>query len=366
VIHSLHISGFKLFHDIALPRLGRLNLFVGENNTGKSCLLEAISLYTGRLPAADVIRIASERSSERLRPWDIDGITEEGPSLIHPVFDLFRRNGNGVENQIVIRKRDDANPLRLQHRLQRLTRGDDGIRRYEPVAPGDVTTEGVEMAIEVYRGKKRVALITRRSFEMPFRTSSLEKLANPDASAVAFLPARGFSEEGAASIWDSIVQGPGQELVLEWLRMIDPRIEDLTFISGTARSRVPLLKMQGRGRIPLRSMGDGMTRMFHIALAVGAAQGGVLLIDEFENGLHWRIQEKLWNALDQAGHNADVQIFCTTHSRDCIEGFTAAALTAKRPDAFVYRLERISEQIFATELPIGNVGAAMREHAEVR
>jgi len=48
MIESLHIAGFKLFRDLTLPKLGRVNLFVGENNTGKSCLLEAIALYAGR------------------------------------------------------------------------------------------------------------------------------------------------------------------------------------------------------------------------------------------------------------------------------------------------------------------------------
>ena len=45
MIPSLHISGFKLFRDLELPRLGSLNLFVGKNNTGKTCLLEAVELY---------------------------------------------------------------------------------------------------------------------------------------------------------------------------------------------------------------------------------------------------------------------------------------------------------------------------------
>ena len=35
MIDSLHIAGFKLFRDLTLPKLGRMNLFVGENNTGK-------------------------------------------------------------------------------------------------------------------------------------------------------------------------------------------------------------------------------------------------------------------------------------------------------------------------------------------
>jgi AAA15 family ATPase/GTPase len=43
MIPSLHITGFKLFRDLELPKLGSLNLFVGKNNTGKTCLLEAVS-----------------------------------------------------------------------------------------------------------------------------------------------------------------------------------------------------------------------------------------------------------------------------------------------------------------------------------
>jgi predicted ATP-dependent endonuclease of OLD family len=50
MIPSLHISGFKLFRDLELPKLGSLNLFVGKNNTGKTCLLEAVELYASSSP----------------------------------------------------------------------------------------------------------------------------------------------------------------------------------------------------------------------------------------------------------------------------------------------------------------------------
>jgi len=88
MVESFHVSGFKLFRDITLPKLAWLNLLVGENNTGKSCLLEAVNLYSGRAPSADVVRVAAERSGERLSSWDVVGISEEGTSLVHPIFDL--------------------------------------------------------------------------------------------------------------------------------------------------------------------------------------------------------------------------------------------------------------------------------------
>jgi ABC-type cobalamin/Fe3+-siderophores transport system ATPase subunit len=191
-------------------------------------------------------------------------------------------------------------------------------------------------------------------------------MLSEDARTVAFLPASGFADEEAASMWDALVQGPGQKLVLDWLRMLDPRVEDLDYVAGRLRARLALLKVEGEGRLPLRSMGDGLTKLFHIALAAASAPQGVLLIDEFENGLHWSVQEKLWKALARAARDFNVQVFSTTHSRDCIESFAAAAKDAGPDGASIYRLERKGDDVIATDLPLLNVDAAMREHQEVR
>jgi len=366
MIESLHVSGFKLFRDVTLPRLGRLNLFVGENNSGKSCLLEAINLYAGRAPVTDVLETAAERSADRLRPWDPVNLTEEGTSLTHPVFDLFHRAGRQITPRIVIEKVGDPRPLRVEFQLHRAVTNEEGFRRYVPVAPGDVVSEGVEMALPVYRGDRQVGLITRRLLPLRGRIPDGEKSLNEDALSVAFLPAIGFSNEKAASIWDALVQGPGQELVLDWLRMLDPRVEDLAYIAGKYGSRLALLKIEGQGRMPLRSMGDGLTKLFHIALAVASASKGIVLVDEFENGLHWKVQEKLWSTLAKAARDFNVQVFCTTHSRDCIESFAAAVKEAGSGGASIYRLERKGDDVLATDLPLINVDAAIREHGEVR
>jgi AAA domain, putative AbiEii toxin, Type IV TA system len=368
MIESLHVAGFKLFRDLTLPKLGRLNLFVGENNSGKSCLLEAVNLYAGQTPVADVLQTAAGRSEEVLRTWDPVDLTEEGTSLRHPVFDLFHRAGSKSTKEFVIEKLGDANTLRVQCLPHRIVTDEEGFTRYVATTESETTSaDGVEMALPVFRGDRHVGLITRRRLPISrTRLAISEKVLNEDASSVALLPANGFSNEKAASMWDALVQGPGQELVLNWLRMLDPRIEDLAYIASRREVRVALLKFQGQGRIPLRSMGDGLTKLFHIALSVASASKGVLLVDEFENGLHWSVQERLWIAVARAAREFNVQVFSTTHSRDCIEGFTSAAKGGEPEDASVYRLERKAEDVFATSLPLVNLDAAMREHAEVR
>ena len=114
MIDSLHVAGFKLFRDIKLPRLGQLNLFIGENNCGKSCLLEAINLYAGRFPVVDLLQAASSRfGGSRLEPWDVD-FTEEGTSLRHPIFDLFHWHDDSLDQGFTIEQIGDKNALRVK------------------------------------------------------------------------------------------------------------------------------------------------------------------------------------------------------------------------------------------------------------
>jgi len=156
---------------------------------------------------------------------------------------------------------------------------------------------------------------------------------------------------------------------LAWLRFVEPDVRDLRYISDSeSGGDLPYLKINGdRGRIPLASMGDGMTRLFHIGLAMAGATAGVLLIDEFENGLHWEVQEQLWKALFEASNLFGVQVFATTHSTDCIRGFLAAqSELLKLGKNYVYRLEREGEDVNAFELPPENLGAALRQQVEVR
>jgi hypothetical protein len=366
MIESLYIDGYKLFEEITLPKLARLNLFSGKNNTGKSCLLEAIGLYAGRAPISDIINVATSRSYERLNPWDAEGITEAGTSLMHPVFDLFHRGEGYLRGDIQIRELTGGHPLKIEQRFHNVIGDEAGVRRYVPAEPGDMVVGTTEMALRIYRGAEQVALLTRRSLPMRSLNLTADKLNFLEARAVAHLPAMGFSEIKAASMWDALVQGPGQDLVLGWMKIIQPDIQDLVYIAGRADSRIALLKMEGVGRIPLRAMGDGLTRLFHIGLAMASAAHGVLLIDEFENGLHWSTQQSIWKALSEAADRFDVQIFCTTHSRDCVKAFVDVASDRWFSSATMYRIERYEQRIFANELPLQNVAAAIEEDGEVR
>src|SRR5258707_9197217 len=79
ILNSLEIRRFRAFEHLQIERLGRVNLIVGKNNVGKTCLLEALQLYARR-GSPDLI-------------WEILGTRHESwvsrPSRLANVEDLF-------------------------------------------------------------------------------------------------------------------------------------------------------------------------------------------------------------------------------------------------------------------------------------
>ena len=115
------------------------------------------------------------------------------------------------------------------------------------------------------------------------------------------------------------------------LRLVEASIVGITFVQGRTSSReprdnrLPLVRTETNPEpMPLKSMGDGLTRLLQVMLSLVNATNGVLLIDEFENGLHWSVQSKVWESVFRMAMILNVQVFATTHSRDCIIGFQKA------------------------------------------
>src|ERR1700686_83457 len=53
MIHSVKISGYRTFNQFEMSGLGRVNLLVGRNNTGKTSILEGLYiLASGNNPSA--------------------------------------------------------------------------------------------------------------------------------------------------------------------------------------------------------------------------------------------------------------------------------------------------------------------------
>ena len=67
--------------------------------------------------------------------------------------------------------------------------------------------------------------------------------------------------------------------------------------------------------------GDGLRRAVLLAgTLLSLKDGGLLLIDEMEEGIHVRALQKVFAWLTKAARDLGVQIVATTHSLEAVDG----------------------------------------------
>ena len=92
--------------------------------------------------------------------------------------------------------------------------------------------------------------------------------------------------------------------------------------------------------VPVPLIGEGMRRLLSIVLAIANAPGGIVLIDEIENGLHYSVLPNVWKALADAARRNDVQVFAATHSWECLRAAHEVFSQEEPYDFRYYRLDR--------------------------
>ncbi|CAM2068336.1 AAA family ATPase [Sulfidibacter corallicola] len=347
MLDSLFVKNFRIFEKLEIEKLGRINLIVGRNNTGKSCLLEALHIYAQRADLgllASLNRIREEDWLFRFSPEESQGLFVED----HP-FRFFFHGADltAPRNHIEIGEIKN-HQARLKLSIVDSTRSGQGSL---PLESSDSIADRAK--------RKRSALMMKVDFGgitvYPFdliqdfeRRLLAERPANrflfnrthmSDVQVSQLVFTGDLNVKTVQTWWDQVNLSPEhRERVFEMLRLIEPDLREVVFVGHLRQPTAMALLGKENRHLPLKSFGDGMNHLFHIALAMVNSRGGFLLIDEFENGLHYAVQPEIWRAIFTFAEAFDVQVFATTHSMDCISAFRSAS--REREDALLFHLGR--------------------------
>ena len=124
------------------------------------------------------------------------------------------------------------------------------------------------------------------------------------------------------------------------LKIIEPKLVSLSLIKSGGISVIHADTGEKR-LFPVPIMGEGMTRISSLILAIGNAENGVILIDEVENGLHHTILRDFWKVIYKAACEFNTQIIATTHSRECINAAHEAFKEIAKNEFQYYRLDKV-------------------------
>lgn len=368
MISRLSIRGFRRFRELKVDGLGRVNLFVGANNAGKTTLLEAVELVALGIPAA------LWRSSQRRGEEILGAADEQTPIVPRPQIDLSHLFSGHALGQ-----------LRIE--------GDGDIRRFvecetfEILPTDDSSYLDADQTFDSSRrfGESEVRSDTALSFRSHVLSQDVIMRVSPQGG-LAFTERRRHTPTVGETIptvnflrpegdmlrlgplWDRVVLTPEEEQVVEALRIIEPDVEKIAFVGDERRGagRGIYLKLRhSPRRLPLGSVGDGLKRLLALAIHLIVARDGWLLVDEIDTGLHFRVMADMWQMVIAMAARLNVQILATTHSLDCVRALGWVHREAIDEDQVtLHRLE--SDMQHTIRYTKQEVELAASQHVEMR
>lgn len=350
MLERLHIRNYRVFNDLKIDRLSRINLVAGKNNSGKTSLLEAIFLLAGG---------GNAKTALHSHGAELDLGSETGETLWKPMF-FGLDMGRSIEivgchktlGQLTLEispEQPRATEISLDRTGSAYSNAySDAYKTYEWALVFQYTGPNGQQFESRIRQKKDTFEIEPIQADFPFKAM--------------ILPSGIGDIREEAQLLGRLRKYKRGHVLLEALQVIEPRLQS---IEDNSSSGTPMTwgDIGLPELIPLSAIGGGTTRIARLVLAIASTPDGVVLADEIENGLHHSVLPKVWQAVDATAKQFKTQVFATTHSFECIE----AAHKALGADDFrLHRLEANGTENRCVTYTPEAIGAAIRHYMEVR
>ncbi|PWK29357.1 AAA15 family ATPase/GTPase [Arcicella aurantiaca] len=316
------IENFKRFDSFEMENLGQYNLLVGDNNVGKTSVLEGLlfrsegdtclanlfqTLLYRKLFFVDKKKVLANLNDENLWKFILKNIDKT----------LQVNNGYGDEQEII-------NWEIVEH--QTLTESDwNAINKKGYRNDGvSIFKKGVRISSEYAEKDKKYYPFSYNFY--PFSRTTNEEI-EMNWGYMPFIPTNlGYDFDLLDFYYKKI--NADKDLRKEFdsnLKTFIPKLEetrtqkmlnDIDFICVSLED--------DNGLYPITRFGDGVVKLVRVLLEILMAKGKRLMIDEIETGIHFSRLKEFWKTVITLCKKYDVQLFATTHSLECQKYFVYA------------------------------------------
>ena len=371
MLTSVTIENFRNLDCLTLERLGRVTLIGGQNGSGKTALLEALFLFSG----PDLPELSERVNTFRGLP---------PPGREHVFRGIFY--GYDTDRPIRISACGDwgDKPRTLDISVQERrgivaihpdageSRGLMGFTRSQMEGDHEIVFkylhgDGAEFTSRAWWGAEEISFAGPTPSVVTQNILQESQRVPNKAKSVFMPPIQRVDPQSIASLFGNLQLEGEEDTALDFIRPLEPRLQSLTLIP---LNDVPVIhaRLKGVSRlIPMQLIGEGLNRMFSLVLAMSDARGGLLLIDEIENGLHHKVQEQVFSDLLNLARAYNMQVFATTHSSECLRAAYWAHEKQETLDDFAYyRLDRIDGMAKAFQFDSEMIETAIELNWEIR
>ncbi|MFN9320267.1 MAG: AAA family ATPase [Chitinophagales bacterium] len=367
-ITHFEVSNFKKFDHLVVNDIGQFNLITGDNNVGKTSLLEALSL---NLKSNNdlVFKFHSLLCDQHIHHH------AENKYSKNPIIPKF--------NYFNLLKNKEELPLTLFFNSQKVILTDiDYFRLKEEDKDLFVSTpyfmDGIEYKYWIRIDKSNVKPEIQFMYEDDYYREDRKfesKLYKPivkfrnfyerdlnkfikELSQIELLNLTAFDYEEIVSIIKIVII---PDIIAINIQKINNDSDEMIFIA--TKSSKGLF-------VNVTRFGDGVQKIIRYLIEVYYAKKNgfnYFLIDEIDTGIHFSRLKIFWKEFLMLATKLNIQIFATTHSQECIEAYAQALEELGMEEkGRLIEMEEHNGKVYASTLSYENIKAGLISNTNLR
>lgn len=315
-IKNMEVYNFKGLKELKIKDMKPINIFIGDNNSGKTTVLEAIAMFEKPFDYMSHLKMLD-------RKYDLSNMKYEN---IKQIF-----YNSDYDNEISI----DLNMNNINNKASlKIDAKEEEIFNMNNKEEVDLTT-----LTYTFNNEKKEFYIQNN----PLKEIRVKKEKFKYLNVGFVSPIDTYMEKSTLSAIDTVIKEGKKKTLIDLLKIFDSNITDLNYISN----KELYITTNNRGTLSISSFGDGLKKAIVLIAKAIDAKGGIVLIDELETSIHKDILGKIFKGLLTNAKEYNTQIISTTHSLEAIRELLIN-LEQNLDSLALYRLEEFEGKIYAT------------------
>ena len=282
------VENFKRFESFEMKDLGQFNLIVGDNNVGKTSVLEALLVDESETVLlcnfSRALAIRKIKDGSKIK--DIEYYINKSSLVFQreaSIFFVWKYEWTKELTNLQIKIDQLHQQISIESYGELHADSQNGSRgKHAFSEPINQYNRIVFNYIPFYRGHDTDLLVFYKTLQ---RSSSTK------------------------------------ERFIESLRIIIPEIKNIEPSTDEDVPGLILYQKNVDASIPLALFGDGALKLFRLLAEIIINKNGRLMIDEIDTGIHYSRFKEFWRVILRTAKENNVQLFMTTHNEECIKYF---------------------------------------------
>lgn len=317
------IENFKKFDSLEVNDIGQFNLIVGDNNVGKTCLLEAL-LFDER-PKYTVNWYHQLLAKRRLvsELFMLLNETNEEKNFEANTFAYYQKNKEKAVKFKLNNEDYSFENIKIEISKSKDPKIIEFIKRTELFNYKGINQKSKNWIVFRINNEIRYLLDLTSSYYEDF-------INRPQNSKIPNIPALMLNDEienYLGNQYDKIfIELDLGKKVARFVKVLFQNIEITEFQKQNETRAVfnfsLMIKTKERNQYHnIREYGEGFVRSISMIIQLLSGDSTKIVIDEIDTGIHHTKLYIVWKTILLLCKEFDIQLFATTHSKECSEAF---------------------------------------------